>query len=103
MAVVLGHEGTRTQRGTKAGAVTEVFAFLGVLVPWWHSFPSFHYNPICQYNYSLFPQRVRVFSGGNQGGNLFDHQGPVFEVGYAEPRRRGGQYFYPAFPSRPVR
>jgi hypothetical protein len=26
---------TKAPRGTKAYAVTEVFVFLGVLVPWW--------------------------------------------------------------------
>jgi hypothetical protein len=41
MAAVLSHQGAETQRGTKACAVTEIFVFLRVLVPWWHllSFP----------------------------------------------------------------
>jgi hypothetical protein len=44
MTAGLSHQGTTTQRGTKACASTEVFVFLRVLVPWWHllSFLVFH-------------------------------------------------------------
>lgn len=36
MEVGLSHQGTKTQRGTKACAATPGFVVLRVLVPWWH-------------------------------------------------------------------